>query len=233
MLKRLPGLVFFVLLITAQAGRAQSAQEFSDKIGGTTDSLYLLASEWVNSFLGETYGDKQYHSLKPLRSHLEKFINAELGDYTKATDVAGSDKLKASVVSLLTFEKKLVEEAFTPFEKLSANSPDGAVEDCGQRLKKMCNEEAEYISKVNQERRTYAMNNHVSLEPPETERVKPTGPAPKIPHIIIKHPDRTESQKPESENPGEEKPKTPERPVPAKAPVKKTPEEKEEDEDKD
>ena len=152
---------------------AQTPKEFSDRIGSSTDSLYLLAAVWGNTFLENYNGEQHYENLTPLRKDLQEFITDQLETFKSIPDVAGSEKLRASLIAFYDYEQKLITKAFIPFEKLTSSSSDNQVNECRSNLKEEAASEKDFLGTVNTERRAYAKLNGFSLVPPPVVKPAP------------------------------------------------------------
>ena len=214
------GLLVLVLLSPHHCS-AQTAKEFYERIVSSTDSLYLLASIWGNTFLDNLNGTQHYSELTPVRKDLQEFIKDELETFKNTPDVAGSEKLRAALLAFYEYEQGLVEKGFVPFERLSSSSSDDMIAECRSNLKAESSKESDYLNTVNTERRVYTARNGIA--PPPVAAPKPA-PRRRPPPVTKKTTDTPEPPPPPPQQEARRSP-LPHQPPPKPA--------KEKDEDED
>lgn len=155
---------------------AQSPKMLSDKIGKTTEEMYILTTSWINAFNEQKMGKKKFAELTTPRAALQSFIEEQLKTYKDNPETGDGKALYKAITDLLQFEQRFVSNEFAGMEKLTESSTDQDVEAAFNNLKKEARKEQEYIQKLNVERKSFAQRNGFSLENSSSKDRKLTPP---------------------------------------------------------
>jgi len=158
--------------LNAQSGVAvMTPIQFNDQLTGITDGLFSRGQEWGRRF-NEAYKSKDFSSLRPYRESLEQFVTVNIAKVLAMKDVNNSKDLRMAIVGFLQFEKKMVNQAFTPLEKLSPSATAAEINLKLKELKEFSALENAELQKVNIAQETYAKSNGFRVETAE-EAKKP------------------------------------------------------------
>ena len=162
-------LLITIVLCTIGSGLTASAQTFSNAIAvndyfvAITDSLYASGQQWGRKF-NEAYQTKEFSTLVPVREKMEKMIDGKLQLLAKMKDSFGSENLRLTTMDFLAFEKKLINEAFIPLEKLNKNSTEAEIQKVMKNLSETAAKETAELDRVNKAQEAFASKNGFTIE---------------------------------------------------------------------
>lgn len=141
-------LVFFQVGFAQKSEQAKNlAMEFNDYCSEITDSLYYKGVAWGQTF-GQVHQDRDFKRLSVHRKALLRFIeNSQKALINKKVEEEMED-LKVAVLDFLAFEKGLITEAFLPFEALTADASDDAVQERVDFLTAIAEKETAFLQNV-------------------------------------------------------------------------------------
>lgn len=142
---------------------AQTAEEYNEQVGNSTDSLHLMAIMWVHACqeIGGEHPD--YQSLAPARRSMEKFIKQQITRFKQEPEVEGTEELRKSLVALYEFEQTLVKEGFMPYEKLKSAASRDEVGQCRNKLTSLLRKEPDLLAAFNVARRDFLKRNNLEI----------------------------------------------------------------------
>ena len=154
-------LIFSTLFSAAQ--KPKTALELNDYFVAITDSLYHHGTEWGSKFQ-EARKSHDFALLTAPRTKIEKYANAKFQELVVMKDIGGSEKLRAAVIEFLAFEKKLIKDAFIPFEKLSKTSSEDEIQKAIDALVAASKDEEVALKTVNDEQVAFGKKNGFEIE---------------------------------------------------------------------
>lgn len=148
---------------SCQMMNRQKALEFSNKLSSITDSLYRKGGEWGAVYATASQsGD--YAQLRPLRIDMQQFTDRNIATVIAMKDVAGSEQFRADMIGFLRFEKKMIEDVFSRFEELNAQSSEGEVQAVLNQLTESSTEETRLLDVVRKSQAEFAKKNGFKIE---------------------------------------------------------------------
>lgn len=163
-MKKLFTVAVLVLSFCALQVMGQTPTEFNNKMIAATQGLATRGTKWGGKMAELSQGSKKFIELKPLRIDLEKYIDEEIAKLKVMKDVKGSQKFREAIISYLQFEKKLIDEAFMPFEKLGPKATEEQIKKATDNLVALAEKEDDYLKKVNEAQKEYANKNNFKVE---------------------------------------------------------------------
>ena len=156
----------FIIITFLLVGRSfgQTAAEMNTKLAAIVDSVTAISGDWKEKMGELKEGSKHFEELKTLRAHLDVVIDKETANLKKAKDVFESNRYRAGVLALLTYEKQMVTAAYAPFEKLKPTATDDQVKACNDKLDDMARKEDELRAEVNSAQAEFAKENKLTIE---------------------------------------------------------------------
>lgn len=154
----------FIISISfiSKAQQPTTALQLNDIMADITDSLYQGGSEWGKAF-GNAYKSGRYESLKPSRERLGRFINQKLEYVLTLKDINNSQPLRLAVIEFLSYEKRLLQEAFIPFESLKPGVTQEEVKKWLDNLSTLAAKEKDMLAKVSEAQEKYAAENGFAI----------------------------------------------------------------------
>ena len=146
----------------ANAQSPQTPLEFNNELVKITNSLFSNGQEWGKAF-NEAYKAGDYSAMKPARERLQVFVDAQLKYVNALKDVNNSKPLRQAFLDFLNFEKKMIKEAFMPFESLKAGASNEDVKKLLDKLKEFSSQEKGVMSMVSEAQERYASENGFSI----------------------------------------------------------------------
>ena len=147
----------------ANAQTAKTPLEFNDELVKITNSLFSNGQEWGKAF-NEAYKAGNYTTMKPARERLQVFVDAQLKYVTALKDVNNSKPLRQAFIDFLNFEKKMITEAFLPFESLPADVSREEIQKWAAKLKEYSAKESGVMSMVYEAQKRYAEENGFTIQ---------------------------------------------------------------------
>lgn len=158
-------LVCLSLSAFAQSKQKMTPIEYNDQMADITDSLYTMGKFWGEKFNEIYNGDKDYSKLSTARKSLTTYILRTTEKVKRQPPVGkGGEGLKSAVISFLNFENKMIENAFTKIEKLTASSTQAEVEAAYNHLTTEASKEEEVLKLVNAAQEAYGEQNGFAIE---------------------------------------------------------------------
>ncbi len=165
-------LLLFSLILSCFLGHTSFAQkqkltpiEYNDKLAALTDSLYNMGVEWGTAFQQIAGGDKDYSKLAVYRKKIATFTTRKIEEVRRGpTAGKGAEELKAAMLNFLNFEKNMVDNAFTPLEKLNSTSSQAEIDAAIQKLTAESEKESEALKGVNTAQEKFGQQNGFSIE---------------------------------------------------------------------
>lgn len=160
---------FFFLLLFLFFGNVALAQklsplEYHDKIISITDSLHEKGMKW-GQVLNECSQTQDCSVLKEARLEMMKLIERKIKEIKQMKDVGkGAGELRDAMIEFLVFENKLVEDAFTPFEKLVPTSSQTDYEVAIANLNAVVVEEEAFMKKLDAAQAAYGEKNGFTIQ---------------------------------------------------------------------
>lgn len=156
-------LFFISISFITKAQQPTTALELNDAMADITDSLYQAGSEWGKAF-GDAYKTGRYDLIKPYRVRLENFINQKLEYVVTMKDINNSKSLRLAVIEFLSYEKRLLQEAFLPFERLKSSVTKEEVQKLIDNLTTLAAKEKDMLAKVSEAQELYGAENGFAIE---------------------------------------------------------------------
>jgi len=160
-----------LLLCLPIFAQAQSKQtkitplQYNDKLVSITDSLYSLGQQWGETYAKIAGADNDFSKLGEKRKVISAFTTRKIAEVQKGQSVGkGGDELKNAVLDFLAFEKKMIDDAFVPIEKLNASSSQAEKDAAIQKLTKQAEQESAVLKKVNDAQISYGKQNGFEIE---------------------------------------------------------------------
>ena len=160
--------LLFIAATFSSNAQITTAIELNDHLADITDSLFAHGQRWGKQF-NTAYQNGDYASLKPYSKNLENFVDDRIKEVQSMKDIGNSKELRMAMLDFLKFEKRMITEAFRPFEKLSADASEAEVQaqlDVTTKLSEL--EQAELV-KVGDAQEKYGAANDFSIMPAEDE----------------------------------------------------------------
>jgi hypothetical protein len=123
----------------------------------------VLGKAWAQQFI-EAHKSRDYGSLRPYREKIEEYIVSEISAVEAMKDVKDSKALRMAMIAFLKYEKTMIEQAFTPLERLDKHTPKSEVAAYLDRIKTYSLQEAEEIQKVYVAQEAFAKSNGFRIE---------------------------------------------------------------------
>lgn len=161
------GFIFCCFLSNASFAQKQKLTPiaYNDKLAALTDSLYNMGVEWGTAFQNIAASDKDYSKLAVYRKKIATFTTRKIEEVRREpTAGKGAEELKAAMLNFLTFEKSMVDNAFTPLEKLNGTSSQTEIDEAIQKLTAESEKETEALKRVNTAQENFGKQNGFSLE---------------------------------------------------------------------
>jgi len=152
-------LLLVVMLLAISLTKAQTTPlQLNDDLASISDSLFAKGQNWGVTF-NEAYKSGNYILLKPVSGNMLSFINRKTTYVQNMKDIKNSKPLRMAMLDLLAFEKKMVIEAFMPFELFTTTTPADKVQAALDSLKEKAVPENEIIKKLITEQEIYGAAN--------------------------------------------------------------------------
>lgn len=166
--KILIALTIILMSIGANAQEKLTPIQFNDRLAMITDTLYNLGSNWGTKF-AEVYKTQQFSSLAADRKKMEQFFVTQIAFVKNMKDVGDSKELRMGMVNFLLFEQKMLQTAFLPVERLSANSTQEQTNAAIEQLTTESKKEAAELEKFRMLQEAYAAKNGFTIEAKKEE----------------------------------------------------------------
>ena len=165
-------LIICCLLSANLQAQTMTPIEFNNWMADISDSLFYKGQNWGGR-LGDLHESGDYQQLKSSRENIQTFIDASIAQVKSAPEVGeGSNVLANAMLNYLYYERKLVKEAFMPFESLTLESTDEDFKKVVDNLTMLAEDEGFELAKLNNAQNAYAAKNGFSIEPVKEEEVK-------------------------------------------------------------
>lgn len=122
-------------------------------------------AESYGTLLGKAIAAKNYEALKPERVKLGQFVDSATNVISSMEDVGGSEEFRNYELQYLRFEKKFINEGFTPFEQFDSNTPMDELKTAWLRITDFAEKEKPFVTKLKSLQVAYAEKNHFKLDP--------------------------------------------------------------------
>lgn len=160
----------FVVLFTflsasswAGAQKITTAIQLNDYLASITDSLFMGGKEWGTAF-SKANENGSYSSIAAYRIKLEHFIEKKRIEVVTLKDINGSEKLRLAMLDFLSFEAKMIRQAFQPFEKFTRSTPPEDIQKAIASLQNTSAEEGAYLDEVRSAQIEYGKKNGFTIE---------------------------------------------------------------------
>lgn len=155
--------IAILFLFSACSDSKKKAFDFSENLTAISKTLNSKGKEF-GAELQLAMHSNDYSKLASISTSLNDFIAGKLTELKNTKDVAGSEKLRTSMIGFLEFEKTMINKAFTPFGKLNANSTQEEKDAALQTMLKATEDEGTYLLKVQEAQKEYAKKNGFLLK---------------------------------------------------------------------
>jgi hypothetical protein len=163
MKKLLIAIALFCFSTGMFAQQPTTALEMNDYLVTVMDSIYAKGAVWTVE-LNTAEKTSNYNSLAPVRKNIAVFIDKEINDIKGLNEIASSAEFCMAMINFLSFEKKMISEAFMPFEKLTASSTETEKKKLFDNLTALSLDESNALNKVRQAQTAYAAKNGFIIE---------------------------------------------------------------------
>ena len=159
------------LLLIATVGSTYAQKTFtplqlSEKLDAISTEMFQKTEAWTDAF-PKALNTGQYAQLKPHRENLQQFIETNIKYVTSLKEVNNSKPLQEAFIAFLTYEKKVVEESFTPFEGLKADTSVDELKKLVAKMSTMAEKEPVLLAKLSEAKAKYALENGFTVEEEE------------------------------------------------------------------
>lgn len=148
----------------ANAQNTKTPIDFNDDLVEITDSLYKIGQNWGKAFNEAYKTTGNYATLKTARERMLVFVEAKLKYVANLKDVNNSKPLRQAYIDFLNYEKRMITEAFVPFEVLTSASSKEEVQKRMEKLRELSSQEGAMLTKVNEAQYRYASENGFTIE---------------------------------------------------------------------
>ena len=155
------GLAFTTIISSAQ--KFESAIDLNDFYVSITDSLYAAGSQWGTE-MSKAMETKNFSSIIPVRKKMESFIDKKLLELGKIKDQFGCDNLRLSIMDFLAFEKRLIQEAFIPAEKLTKTATEAEIGKVVNNLTTSGKKEQTALARINEAQKDCGAKNGFAID---------------------------------------------------------------------
>jgi len=142
----------------------RKAVAINDTIIRANTELGTRAQDY-GTLLGKAIAARSYVALKPERIKLARFVDSTSGVISSMEDVGGSEEFRNYELQYLRFEKKFINEGFTPFEQFDGNTRMDELKTAWQRITIFAEKEKPFVTKLKSLQLAYAEKNHFKLDP--------------------------------------------------------------------
>ena len=160
---------FIVLVAFLSASSLTGAQKIStaiqlnDHLASITDSLFIGGKEWGTA-LSKANETGTFSSIAANRTRLERYIEKKRIEVVTMKDINGSEKLRLAMLDFLSFEAKMIRQAFQPFEKFTSSTPTEDIQKAIASLQNISTEEKAYLDEVRAAQIEYGKRNGFTIE---------------------------------------------------------------------
>ena len=147
----------------------KTALELNEYYVGIIGTMYEKGTAWGNAFK-EKSETKHFADLKPFSKDMLNYITGKEKELKKMKDIGGSKEFNDAMIEFLGFEKRLVEKALVPFEKLPANASQAEIEAAENNLVETSREEETKLKVVREIQAKYAEKNNFKIEEKPAEQ---------------------------------------------------------------
>lgn len=149
--------------LQAQKARINDPIVLNDYYVSITDSLYQLGQQWGTVF-NQAYKSKDFNPLIKQNKMMLSFVERKQKEVMNQRDFAGSENLRLALLDFLSYEKRLINEAFLPFEKLKNSATEEQIQAALDKLVDVAKLEKEELLKVETAQREFARRNNFTIE---------------------------------------------------------------------
>ncbi|MBN8675459.1 MAG: hypothetical protein J0L56_15120 [Chitinophagales bacterium] len=161
--------VLFAFLSACSVAGAQkitTAIQLNDYLAGITDSLFIGGKEWGTAF-AKANENGTYSTIATHRIRLSRFIDNKRIEVVTMKDINGSGKLRLAMLDFLSFEARMIREAFQPFEKFTSSTPSEDIQKAIVSLQNKSAEEGTYLDEVRAAQIEYGKKNGFTIQEEE------------------------------------------------------------------
>lgn len=151
------------LTVQAQKSKISSPIELNDYYVSVTDSLYTLGQKWGEQF-NTSYKSKDFSTLSKHSKLMLQYIERKQKEIMVQKDFGGSENLRLAILDFLSYEKRLISEAFVPFEKFNTSATEEQIDAALQKLTDIAKMEAQELIKVQEAQEAFAAKNGFTIE---------------------------------------------------------------------
>lgn len=152
-----------LILLASCSGNKKKAFDFNQSLAKISETLNSKGVA-LGTQLKTAMATKDFSSVATSCKDLHSYIDEKLVDLKGMKDVAGSEKLRSSMIDFLGFEKELVSQAFDPFAKMDANTTEEEMQTAIDNMMEKTKEESGYLLKVQSAQKEYASKNGFKIE---------------------------------------------------------------------
>ena len=152
-----------ITTIMSSAQKFESAIDLNDFYVSITDSLYAAGSQW-GTVMSKAMETKNFSPIIPVRKKMESFIDKKLLELGKIKDQFGCDNLRLSIMDFLAFEKRLIQEAFIPAEKLTKTATEADINKVVNNLTTSGKKEQTALARINEAQKACAAKNGFTID---------------------------------------------------------------------
>jgi hypothetical protein len=156
-------LLAVLIVLAGCSGNKKKAFDFNQKLAKISEELNSKGT-LLGTQLKTAMTSKDFSAVAATCKDLHSFIDTKLTEMKDTKDIAGSEKLRTSMVDFLSFEKELVTEAFDPFAKMDTNTSEEDMQSAIDKMMEKTKEESSYLLKVQSAQREYASKNGFKIE---------------------------------------------------------------------
>ena len=155
----------FVLLAFTQSCNTnkKKAFEFNQKLATISLDLNTKGKEFGKELQAATVS-RDFSKVKTSIGDLQKFVDDKISELQKTDNVAGSEKLKESMLGFLEYEKVMIRDGFGPFAEMNENTSDEDIQAAIKDMTEKTKDENDYLEKVRDEQKKYADKNKFKIE---------------------------------------------------------------------
>ena len=153
----------FFLSLKSFSQSYTSAVQYNDYLVSINDSLYQLGKQWGTKY-NTVKISKSFDSLGLYRLKLDAYINKKKLELRSHKDFLGSSEFRDAMIAFLTFEAKMMREAFAPFEDLNSKSTPEEIQAAVKKLSSISADENVQLARLNVAQLEYARKNNFTIQ---------------------------------------------------------------------
>ena len=154
----LPLLVLVAITQGCQKSEKKKAFEFNQKLAAISLNLNTKG-QGLGTDLKAAFTSHDFSKVRTTIDSLGKFVDQKIEELKATENVAGSEKLKESMLDFLNFEKTMINKGFEPFANMDENTSEAEIQDAIKNMSRETENENDYLAKVRDEQKKYADKN--------------------------------------------------------------------------